>query len=151
MDLETLCRAAQETRPWMEEFRKRTYGRAFRAYTDRFGPCYLEAAREAGEEGLRSLAGEILDGLETGWRRQRPWNRAAVRVAEKQMVVDYLSPMLLELPEPLCQGLCASLREEWAARWPRDAYGMASYQQLMDGFRDTIWGIGIGRRDQDER
>lgn len=150
MDLETLCRAAQETRPWMDEFRKRTYERAFRAYTDRFGPCYLEAAREAGEEGIRSLAGEILDGLEAGWRRQRLWNRAAVRVAEKQMMVDYLSPMLLELPEPLCQRLCESLRQEWAARWPRDAYGTAPWQQLLGGFRDTILGIELGRHKDGE-
>lgn len=149
MDLELLCRAIQETRPWMDEFRKRTYEKAFRAYTDRFGPCYLEAAREAGEEGLRGLAGEILDGVEAGWRRQRSWNRAAVRVAEKQMTVDYLTPMLLELPEPLCQALCESLREEWAARRPRDAYGIASYQKLMAGFRDTILGIELGRRRED--
>lgn len=149
MDLELLCRAIQETRPWMDEFRKRTYEKAFRAYTDRFGPCYLEAAREAGEEGLRGLAREILDGVEAGWRRQRPWNRAAVRVAEKQMTVDYLTPMLLELPEPLCQALCESLREEWAARRPGDAYGIASYQKLMAGFRDTVLGIELGRRRED--
>lgn len=149
MDLELLCRAFQETRPWLDEFRKRTYESAFRAYTDRFGPSYLEAARQAGEEGLRPLAGEILDGIAAGWKRQRPWNRAAVRVAEKQMVVDYLTPMLLELPEPLCQELCESLREEWAARRPKDAYGVASYRQLMAGFRDTIMGIELGRRRKD--
>lgn len=149
MDLEMLCRAVQETRPWMDDFRKRTYEKAFQAYTDRFGPCCLEAVREAGEEGLQSLAGEILDGIEAGWRRQRPWNRAAVRASEKQMAVDYLSPMLLELPEPLCQALCEFLREEWAARWPKDAYGIASYQQLMEGFRDTVLGIELGRRRKD--
>lgn len=149
MDLEMLCRAVQETRPWMDDFRRRTYEKAFQAYTDRFGPCYLEAAREAGEEGLRPLAGEILDGIAAGWKRQRPWNRAAVRVAEKQMAVDYLTPMLLELPEPLCQELCEFLREEWAARWPKDAYGIASYQKLMAGFRDTILGIELRRGYKD--
>lgn len=149
MDLELLCRAFQETRPWLDEFRKRTYESAFRAYTDRFGPSYLEAARQAGEEGLRRLAGEILDGVEAGWRRQRPWNRGAVRAVEKQMAVDYLSPMLLELPEPLCHTLCELLREEWAARRPKDAYGVASYRQLMAGFRDTIMGIELGRRRKD--
>lgn len=149
MDLELLCRAFQETRPWMDEFRKRTYEKAFRAYTDRFGPGYLEAVREAGEEGLRRLAGEILDGIEAGWRRQRPWNRGAVRVMEKQMAVDYLSTMLLELPEPLCRTLCELLREEWAARWPREAYGTATYEELRRGFRDTIMGIELGRRRKD--
>lgn len=149
MDLELLCRAFQETRPWLDEFRKQTYERAFRAYTDRFSPSYLEAARQAGEEGLHGLAGEILDGVEAGWRRQRPWNRGAVRAMEKQMAVDYLSPMLLELQEPLCHTLCELLREEWAARRPKDAYGVVSYRQLMAGFRDTIMGIELGRRRKD--
>lgn len=149
MDIAILCRAFQETRPWMDEFRKRTYEKAFRAYTDRFGPGYLEAVREAGEEGLRPLAGEILDGIEAGWRRQRPWNRGAVRVMEKQMAVDYLSPMLLELPEPLCRTLCELLREEWAARRPRESYGTATYEELRRGFRDTIMGIELGRRRKD--
>lgn len=150
MDLEMLCRAVQETKPWTGEFRKRTYEKAFQAYTEQFGPAYLEAAGEAGEEGLLRLAGQILDGLEAGWKRQRPWNRAAVRVMEKQMMVIYLSPMLLELPEPLCQALCGSLREEWAARWPKDAYGTAAYQELKRGFRDTIMGIELGRRHRDK-
>ena len=88
MDLEMLCRAVQETKPWIDDFRKRTYEKAFRAYTNRFAPCYLEAAGEAGEEGLQRLASEILDGIEAGWKCQRPWNRAAVRVMEKQMAVD---------------------------------------------------------------
>ena len=38
MDLEMLCRAVQETKPWIDDFRKRTYEKAFRAYTDRFAP-----------------------------------------------------------------------------------------------------------------
>lgn len=149
MDLELLCRAFQETSPWMDQFRKQTYKKAFRAYTDRFGPAYLEAAREAGEEGLHRLAGEILDGIEAGWRRQRPWNRGTVRVMERQMAVDYLSPMLLELAEPLCRTLCQSLREEWTARWPREAYSTATCEELYRGFRDTIMGIELGRRRKD--
>lgn len=150
MDLEMLCRAVQETKPWIDDFRKRTYEKAFRAYTDRFGPSYVEAVREAGEEGLQRLAGEVLDGIEAGWKRQRPWNRAAVRVMEKQMAVDYLSPMLLELLEPLCKTLCELLRDGWAARWPKDAYGTTTYQELKQGFRDTIMGIELGRRRRDK-
>ena len=69
MDMEMLCRAVQETKPWIDDFRKRTYEKAFRAYTDRFGPSYVEAVREAGEEGLQRLAGEVLDGIEAGWKR----------------------------------------------------------------------------------
>lgn len=145
-----LCRAVQETRPWIDNFRKRTYEKAFRDYTERFGASYLEAVGETGENGLDGLAGQILDGIEAGWKRQRPWNRAAVRVMEKQMAVDYLSPMLLDLPEPMCRTLCGLLRDGWAARWPKDAYGAATYRELKRGFRDTIMGIELGRRRRDE-
>lgn len=145
-----LCRAVQETRPWIDNFRKRTYEKAFRDYTERFGASYLEAVGEAGENGLDGLAGQILDGIEAGWKRQRPWNRGAVRVMEKQMAVDYLSPMLLDLPEPMCRTLCGLLRDGWAARWPKDAYGAATYRELKRGFRDTIMGIELGRRRRDE-
>lgn len=148
MEIEILCRALQETKPWIEQFRKRTYEEAFRAYTDRFGPGYLAAVREAGEEGLPGLAEAILDGVEAGWRRRRPWNRGVARVTEKQMAVYYLSPMLLELPEPRCRTLCELLREGWAARWPKDAYGAAAYQELMRGFRDTFMGIPIGKQEE---
>lgn len=151
MDLTMLCQALQETRPWIDNFQKRTYAQAFASYMERYGPSYLEAVREAGEAGIQNLSEEILDGIEAGWRRQRPWNRGVARVTEKQMAVDYLSPMLQELPEPLCRDLCQSLREGWAARWPRDAYGTATYQELMGGFRNTVMGIEIGRRDQDGR
>ena len=68
---------------------------------------------------------------------------------EKQMAVDYLSPMLLEQPDPKCGTLCELLRDGWAARWPKDAYGTAAYQELKQGFRDTIMGIELGRRRRD--
>lgn len=149
METAFLCRALQETRPWIEQFRKKTYEEAFKAYTERYGPGYLEAVRETGEAGLPHLAEEILDGIEAGWRRQRAWNRGVARAVEKQMAVCYLSPMLLELPEPLCRTLCELLRESWAARWPGNAYGTAAYQELMRGFRNTVMGFEIGKRDRD--
>lgn len=148
MDMEMLCRAFQETQPWIERFRKRTYEEAFRDYTERFGPGYLAAVREAGEEGLPNLAEEILGGLQEGWKRRRPWDRGVVRVQEKQMAVYYLSPMLLELPEPRCRTLCGLLRDGWCTRWPKDGYGAATYQELMRGFRDTFMGIPIGKQEE---
>ena len=151
MEIAFLCQAFQETRPWIEQFRKKTYETSFKAYTDRYGPAYLEAVREAGEAGIRDLSERILNGIEAGWKRQRPWNRGVARTTEKQMAVCYLSPMLLELPEPLCQGLCRALCAGWAARWPGDAYGTTSYQELVKGFRDTFLGFEIRRRDGDDQ
>ena len=143
-----LLSAVQTGREWMERFTRKEYTRAFREYTKGFGPPYMEAVRAAGEEGLKALAESLLDGLEAGWKRQRFWNRSAVRTTEKQMMVTYLSPMLLGLEEPGCQRLAELLRDGWAARWPKDAYGITDYKTIRNGFRNVILGVDIGSQNR---
>ena len=121
------------------------YTSAFRTYTERFGPLYMEAVRETAEDpdGRRVLAEQLLDLLEAGWKRQRPWNRTMVQAREKQMLVTYLSPMLLGLEEPLCQELAERLRDGWNTRRPKDIYNITTYARLQEGFRNVILGIDI--------
>ena len=147
MKLEELCAAVQEARYYNERFTRREYTSAFRTYTERFGPLYMEAVRETAEDpdGRRVLAEQLLDLLEAGWKRQRPWNRTMVQAREKQMLVTYLSPMLLGLEEAGCQSLAQALMEQWAARWPGDGYRMAPYDQIQAGFRNAIMGIELRR------
>lgn len=92
--------------------RTATYRDAFRSYTERFGPLFMEAVRN---QDPADLAKALLDGLDAGWRAQRFWRRGVVRAEEKQMVVVYLSPMLLGLEEAGCQSLAQALMEQWAA------------------------------------
>ncbi len=145
-NMEALLDAVREGKAWLDRFTGRRYPEAFQEYTRRFGPLYEEAVRDAGEEGLSDLAETLLDGLEEGWKRRRIWDRAAVRATEKQMVVDYLSPMLLQSKET--EGFSARLRDAWCARWPKDAYRTATYDEIRGGFRTTILGIPLpDRRD----
>ena len=51
MKLEELCAAVQEARYYNERFTRREYTSAFRTYTERFGPLYMEAVRETAEVG----------------------------------------------------------------------------------------------------
>ena len=139
-----LLAAVQGGREWMDHFNRKEYVPSFREYTSRFGPLYMEAVRAAGEAELTVLAEELLDGLEAGWRAQRFWNRSAVRTMEKQMMVTYLSPMLLGLEEPNCRRLAELLRDGWAVRWPKDAYGIADFKTIRGGFRNVILGVDIG-------
>ena len=66
MKLEELCAAVQEARYYNERFTRREYTSAFRTYTERFGPLYMEAVRETAEDpdGRRVLAEQLLDLLE---------------------------------------------------------------------------------------
>ena len=151
MNLELLCAAVQEAPAYLDRFTRLEYADAFKAYTERFGPAYMEAARETGgdETALSALADALLDVLEAGWKKRRAWNRAAVRTVEKQAVVNYLSPMLLGLEEPLCLRLAETLRDRWAVRWPKDAYRTADYATIKSGFRYSILGIDMGNRYSD--
>ena len=139
---EELLASIQEREPWLRDFGRQTYRDAFRSYTERFGPLFMEAVRN---QDPADLAKALLDGLDAGWRAQRFWRRGVVRAEEKQIVVVYLSPMLLGLEEAGCQSLAQALMEQWAARWPGDGYRMAPYDQIQAGFRNAIMGIELRR------
>ena len=145
MRIEELCAAVWEVPAWLPRFRRKEYPKAFQEYQDRFGPLYAQAVAEAGGDlaALEQLANEILDALEAGWKRRRFWDRSAVRVEEKQVIVSFLSPMLLEQPDPLCGRLAGLLRQGWADRWPKDAYQMTTAEVLQKGFRNSILGIDL--------
>ena len=153
MNPDLLCAAVQEAPVYLDRFDRRHYDEAFREYVERFGPAYLEAGRETGgdEEALTALAESILDRLEAGWKRRRFWDRSAVRANEKQMVVAYLSPMLLGLEEPTCLCLAKTLRDRWTARWPKDGYGIAPFTKIQAGFRYAIAGIDLPDPERERR
>ncbi|MDE6455119.1 MAG: hypothetical protein K2L38_04260 [Dysosmobacter sp.] len=83
----------------------------------------------------------LLDGLAEGWARQKPWNRSLAMLNDKQMIVCFLSPVLME--DPACAPLEERLREGWAARWPKEAYKAASLEKIRKGFRPTFLGITL--------
>ena len=153
MKVELLCAAAQNGRKWLDQFRIRTFADAFRAYSEQYAPAYADAIRETGEEeqDLKRLADSILDGWEAGWKKKAIWNRSAEKVDCKQTLVDYLSPMLLELEAevPGARLLCMLLKEGWAERRPKDSYRVASYAELQKGFRNAIMGIDMNSRHID--
>lgn len=153
MNVEELCRAVWEADKWMSRFTRREYRDAFLAYKEQFGPLYAQAVRDAdGEEAaLRALAVSLVDALEAGWKRQRFWNRKAVRVSEKQILVNYLSPMLLDLLDPMCGRLAGMMRQEWEDRWPEDAYHITTFEVIQSGFRFAIMGIDLERKHLDPK
>ena len=148
-----LLEAIQNPEAWQKRFTRREYVEAFRDYTEQYGSFYAEAVRKAeGEEGLSILVNGFLDALEAGWSRQWFWNRAAARINEKLMLVQYLSPMLLELEDPDCKRFAERLRDGWAARCPKEAYRIASFKKIDGGFRNIILGIEFPdkRREEEE-
>lgn len=150
VNAETLLAAIQDGKPWLARFTGKEYDKAYQEYRARYAPLFREAALADGEEGIEALAEVLLDGLAEGWKRQKPWNRSLAQMEDKQMIVCFLSPMLME--DPVCAPLEEKLREGWAARWPKEAYRAASLEKIRKGFRPTFLGIALpfGEKNDDE-
>lgn len=145
---ETLLSAVLNGRKWLPWFTMSDYPEAFKQYVEAFGPVYMEAVRTA--ESVPALAAELLDGMEVAWAKERLWNRTPARMDTLQMLVDYLSPMLLGLEEPACGELAACVRDGWAERHPKEAYQMATYQKVKGGFRRVFLGIPLPDKQSEE-
>lgn len=153
MNVEALCAAVWEAEDWLGQFTRQSYPAAFQRYGERFGPLYAQAVRDTDgdEQALKALADAILDALAADWDRRRFWNRKAVRVSEKQVIVNFLSPMLLDQPDVQCGRLAGALRQGWADRWPKDEYHITTYEVIQSGFRFAIMGIDLERKHLDPK
>ena len=139
---EELLAAIQDDGTWMKRFTRLDYFRAFKDYTVKFAPTYINAIKNAeSENGLQTLIIGILDDLEAGWAKKRIWKRGDAKYNDKQMLICYLSPMLLGLEDESCRKFAEAMQQEWAARWPKDAYQVATYKELRRGFRNVILGL----------
>ena len=141
VNAETLLAAIQDGKPWLARFTGKEYDRAYQDYRAKYAPLFREAVLDGGEEGIAALAEVLLDGLAEGWARQKPWNRSLAMLSDKQMIVCFLGPMLME--DPVCAPLEEKLREDWAARWPKEAYRAAAQEKIRKGFRPTFLGITL--------
>jgi len=137
----SLLRAITPAQYWVGHFTRYEYREAFKDYTRRYEPLYLAAFAQVGD--MDRLADMLLDGLCAHWKALPFWKRTAARVDEKTVVVTYLTPMLLASADPCGPQLADLLRRHWSARWPKDAYDTAPYEELLDGFRHSIMGFDL--------
>lgn len=141
-----LTRAVAAPSAWLERFTRQDYEAAFREYQARYTASFLEAVREAGESGLEALADELLASMEAGWKQRRFWDRGVAKSETKQLLVGFVSPMLLAEPELRPFAKC--LRDRWNARWPKDVYHAAEYERLRSGFKYKILGFELPEKKE---
>ena len=137
--MEELLQAIRHGRPWIDSFTRFAYRDAFGQYRTRFEPVYAGAVQAY--ESVEKLAGQIVDGIEMGWQRERFWNRSAARVDDKMMLVAYLTPMLLASQEVRCHDLAQAICAAWNKKFPENPYETADYAAILDGFRNSIMGF----------
>lgn len=143
---ERLMAALADSSEWLSRFTRLDYEPAFREYCGRFLPDYRQAAEEAGADGLPALADALLDAMEARWKTVRFWDRTAFRTDMKQVVVAYLTPMLLT--ESALRPLAAALRDGWRSRWPKDAYHAAGFDTIRAGFKRKIMGFEVPEKEK---
>ena len=118
--------------------------KAFQRYREQYGSAYEQMLQICTDEDmLQSAADWLLTEMEKGWKQQRFWNRTAARLDQKQMIIVYLSPMLLAMENPAGVRFAQVLRDAWAQRWPKDSYQMVPFEKLVKGFRNAIFGIEL--------
>ena len=90
--------AIQKGRHWLDRFTRLEYRKTFAEYVK----THWERCRPQLEEyrdNPAALAEQILDELEADRKKIRFWNRGAEIFDEKQTVIKYLCPMLLQKGE----------------------------------------------------
>ena len=143
--MEELLKAIRHGKPWIDSFTRFAYRDAFSQYRVQYEPAYVGAVQAY--KSVEKLAGEIVDAVEAGWKKEKFWNRSAAKVDDKMVLVVYLTPMLLSSQEPRCHDLATALREAWNQKFPENQYAIAGYEELIDGFRNTIMGFDLaGKR-----
>ena len=126
------------------QFSKQTYAPALQACTEElrgiFEPlsvCRADSANDVqvlGEELADTLLKAIREDLKTCPRVQRPLRHDAYRM----FLATFLSPALAQVGDPLAQTFCESLRLQWQAAWPKQAYRNATAEAISAGF-DKKW------------
>ena len=144
---EQLMKALADNTALLKEFTRLNYASSFQDYCRRFLPDYLSAVRDAGETGISKLADDLLDAMEKQWKQVRFWDRSLVRSETKQVIVGYLTPMLLS--EPDLKPLAAALRDGWNSRWPKDIYHAAGYDTIRSGFKLRVLGFEIPQKEKE--
>lgn len=145
---ERLMLALSDNARWLERFTRLGYESAFREYCLLYTQDYLAAVRDAGDNGLPALADDLLDAAEAKWKQARFWNRSVARSETKQVIVSYLTPMLMAAPE--LRSFAGVLRDRWNRRWPKDIYHAAGYERIRKGFKLKVLGFEIPEKKKPE-
>ncbi|MBR5471643.1 MAG: hypothetical protein IKU81_05985 [Oscillibacter sp.] len=150
--MEDLLPAIRDSKIWLQQFSRRDYSSAFEAYCRRFAPAYMEAAQKAeDEDAIERLAEVLLRAAETAWMAAPVWKQNGFRYGTKNMLLVYLSPMLLRMNTSACTRLAEILCQQWAARQAKDAYEIVTYEELRDGFKSVLPGLSFGGNSHTDR
>lgn len=125
---------------YLESFNRRKYKDAFATYRENCGDFLTRLDTADIPEAAKRIVSEI-DGRIMGiWKKRKLLDM-------KFFLVIYVTPYLLSEKSEKGRALAEALREEWLRSHPNNTYELGIYEDLADGFNDTILGfrINIGK------
>ena len=133
--MEAICNMLEHYRQYMDDFSAKKYPDAFARFS-RAAEGYF-----ASLEGTdpREAAAALLDARQKVWEAQkRSWNRSRMRDGEKLMLVTYLFPAAAAAGR---EDFARAVAEEWSLRFPGETLGVGNYEEIMEGFRQSLQSI----------
>ena len=132
---------------WMKGFKRQTYEKYLEAFCQQYTDTFRTALQENTPE---TLAGEVLNELDAGWKTLRFWNRSGAKTETKLLLITYVSPLLLLAEEPRCSQLAEALCRSWNERWPGDPYQLPDVDKLKNSFKNAVFGINLEKTGKRE-
>lgn len=150
--IEELLPAIRDSKVWLQQFSRRDYSSAFEVYCARFASAYMAAAQKAEDEGtMEGLAESLLRAAETAWMAAPVWKQNGIRYGTKNMLLVYLSPMLLHMNTSACTHLAEVLCQQWTARQRKDPYEIVTYEELRNGFKSVLPSLSFGEKSHADK
>lgn len=133
--MEAICNMLEHYRQYMDDFTAKKYPDAFARFSQAATPYF--AALEGTD--VRMAAAALLDARGKVWEAQkRSWSRGQKRDGEKLMMVTYLIPAAMAAGR---EDFAKALTEEWQRRYGGETLGIGTYEDMMEGFRQSLSSI----------
>ena len=133
--MEAICNMLEHCRQYMDDFTAKKYPDAFARFSKAAEPYF--AALESAD--VQEAAAALLDARGKVWESQkRRWHRSQMRDGEKLMTVTYLLPAALAAGR---EDFAKALAEEWPRRYGGEPLGIGTYEDMMEGFRQSLSSI----------
>ena len=124
--------------PYLDAFDVRHYPENFAAFSQAAGPLLTAMAPEDAELQAQTLLEALArryDGLS---RREQK----TARFRDKEVLTLFLTPAALALGGT-AEAFAGVLNRLWIARYPREPYGMGTYETILRGFDPTLFGVPL--------
>ncbi len=125
-EAERLLRGQKEL---LQHFDRMEYEGLFARYKAEHLPFFAALDADAAADAVTEL-------LRLSERQTRfPWGKKLALLDLQRFFLLYLVPAALDSGYPAAAEFAERLRQSWNERWPDNAFGACTYQELVEGFR----------------